>query len=110
MQVSGRWYVLEIRSNLCQTAPLISASEAARRGEQSVFGDRTIDFAAVCEEWPKGKVSPEFRDPIIPASGFPVLIFSGELKRFHYPALACGEGVRKPHERYPLDLFRYGAR
>ena len=59
-----------------EDAPLISASEAVKRGEQSVFGDRTVDFAAVCAEWPKGKVSPEFRDPII--SDVPVLILSGE--------------------------------
>ena len=59
-----------------EDAPLISPSEASKRGEKSVFGDRTIDFAAVCAEWPKGKVSPEFREPV--ASDVPVLILSGE--------------------------------
>jgi pimeloyl-ACP methyl ester carboxylesterase len=59
-----------------EDAPLISPSEASKRGEKSVFGDRTIDFAAVCAEWPKGKVSPEFREPV--TSDVPVLILSGE--------------------------------
>lgn len=59
-----------------EDAPLISASEAAKRGEKSVFGDRTVDFMAVCAEWPKGKVSPEFREPVV--SDVPVLILSGE--------------------------------
>lgn len=59
-----------------EDAPLISASEAAKRGENSVFGDRTVDFAAVCAEWPKGKVSPEFREPVV--SDVPVLILSGD--------------------------------
>jgi len=58
-----------------EDAPLISASEAAARCKQSVFGDRTVDFAAVCADWPKGKVSPEFRTPVV--SNVPVLILSG---------------------------------
>ncbi len=59
-----------------EDAPLIDASEAADRGGESVFGDRTLDFAAVCKEWPRGKVSPEFREPLI--SNIPVLILSGD--------------------------------
>lgn len=59
-----------------EDAPLISSAEAAKRAEQSVFGDRTVDFAEVCSEWQKGKVSPEFREPVI--SDVPVLILSGE--------------------------------
>jgi pimeloyl-ACP methyl ester carboxylesterase len=59
-----------------EDAPLISAEEAAKRGEGSIFGDRTVEFAAVCAEWPKGQVSPEFRQPV--RSDVPVLIFSGE--------------------------------
>jgi pimeloyl-ACP methyl ester carboxylesterase len=58
-----------------EDAPLISPSEAARRSEQSVFIDRTVDFAAVCAEWQKGQVSPEFREPV--TSDVPVLILSG---------------------------------
>ena len=59
-----------------EDAPLISADEAAQRSEGSVFGDRTVDFVAVCAEWRKGKVSPEFREPV--RSEVPVLILSGE--------------------------------
>lgn len=59
-----------------EDAPLISAVEAARRSEQSVFGNRTVDFSAICDEWAKGEVSPSFREPI--ASDVPVLILSGE--------------------------------
>lgn len=59
-----------------EDAPLISAPEAAKRGENSVFGDRTVDFAAVCSKWQKGDVSPEFREPVV--SDVPVLILSGE--------------------------------
>ncbi|MBI5353606.1 MAG: alpha/beta fold hydrolase [Chloroflexi bacterium] len=59
-----------------EDAPLISASEAAARSKQSVFGDRTVDFSAVCADWPKGKVSPEFRAPV--TSNVPVLILSGD--------------------------------
>ena len=58
-----------------EDAPLISAEQAARHSEESVFGDLTIDFAAICADWPKGEVSPEFRAPI--NSDIPVLIFSG---------------------------------
>lgn len=58
-----------------EDAPLISASHAARRSEQSVFGDRTVDFATVCASWEKGSVSPEFREPV--TSNAPVLILSG---------------------------------
>src|SRR5690606_32651436 len=59
-----------------EDAPLISAVEAARRSEQSVFDDRTVVFSAVCSEWEQGSVSTEFREPII--SDVPVLILSGE--------------------------------
>ncbi|MBL8062852.1 MAG: alpha/beta fold hydrolase [Anaerolineales bacterium] len=59
-----------------EDAPFISADEAARRSEGSVFGDRTVDFAAVCSEWQKGEVSSEFRAPVV--SDVPVLILSGE--------------------------------
>ena len=59
-----------------EDAPLISSSEAAKRAEQSVFGDRTVDFVSVCSEWQKGVVSPEFREPVV--SDVPVLILSGE--------------------------------
>lgn len=58
-----------------EDAPLIDADEAARRSAQSVFADRTVDFAAVCAKWQKGQVSPEFRKPV--RSDVPVLIFSG---------------------------------
>ena len=58
-----------------EDAPLISANEAADRAGKSVFGDRTVDFADVCARWPKGQVSPEFREPV--SSDVPVLIFSG---------------------------------
>ena len=58
-----------------EDAPLISAEEAARRSEETVFVDRTVDFAAVCAEWQQGQVSPEFREPV--TSDVPVLIFSG---------------------------------
>ncbi len=59
-----------------EDAPFISAPIAEKSGEQSVFGDRTVDFAAVCAEWSKGKVSPEFRESVV--SDAPVLILSGE--------------------------------
>jgi len=59
-----------------EDAPLISAEEAAKRGDESIFGDRTLDFATVCAKWPKGTVSSEFRAPI--ASDVPVLILSGD--------------------------------
>ncbi|HJQ13177.1 MAG TPA: alpha/beta hydrolase [Anaerolineales bacterium] len=59
-----------------EDAPLLSVEEAAQRSEGSVFGDRTVDFAEVCVEWPKGTVSPEFREPL--QTDVPVLILSGE--------------------------------
>lgn len=59
-----------------EDAPLISAEEAAKRSEKSIFGNRTVDFVAVCSAWQKGEVSPEFREPI--KSDVPVLILSGE--------------------------------
>ena len=59
-----------------EDAPLISAPEAAKRGAGSVFGDRTVDFVDACANWPKGQVSPEFRQPVV--SDVPVLIFSGD--------------------------------
>jgi pimeloyl-ACP methyl ester carboxylesterase len=59
-----------------EDAPLISAAEAAAEGASSIFGDRTVDFSAVCEEWPQGAVSPQFRDLV--HSEVPILILSGE--------------------------------
>jgi len=59
-----------------EDAPFISAQEAAKRSEQSVFGNRTLDFMEICDQWPKGQVSQEFRAPI--TSNVPVLILSGE--------------------------------
>ncbi len=59
-----------------EDALLIDPDEAARRSAESVFIDRTIDFAAVCAEWPKGEVSAGFRAPV--QSDVPVLILSGE--------------------------------
>ena len=58
-----------------EDAPLISAEAAVERSEGSIFGDRTVEFAEVCAEWPKGNVSDEFRSPVI--SDVPVLILSG---------------------------------
>ncbi len=58
-----------------EDAPLISAEAAVERSEGSIFGDRTVEFAEVCAEWPKGDVSDEFRSPVI--SDVPVLILSG---------------------------------
>ena len=60
-----------------EDAPLISEEEAASRSEGSIFGDRTVDFAEVCANWPQGTVSSEFRKPI--ASDVPILILSGEV-------------------------------
>ena len=59
-----------------EDAPLISADEAVKLSEGTVFGDRTVDFMETCAAWPKGSVSSEFREPI--KSNAPVLIFSGE--------------------------------
>ena len=58
-----------------EDAPLISPDEAAENGEESIFGNRTVDFADICARWPKGEVSDEFRSPVI--SDVPVLILSG---------------------------------
>lgn len=69
-----------------EDAPLISAEEAAERSEGTVFGNRTLDFVETCAAWPKGTVSPEFRDPI--ASDVPVLIFSGDADPITPPAHA----------------------
>lgn len=59
-----------------EDAPLIDPAEAARRSAGSVFGNRTIDFAAVCANWPRGDVSASFRAPV--QSDVPVLILSGQ--------------------------------
>lgn len=59
-----------------EDAPLISPDDAEQSSEGTVFGDRTVDFASVCAEWPKGEVSAEFREPV--TSDIPVLILSGE--------------------------------
>lgn len=59
-----------------EDAPLIDAGEAARRGEGSVFGDRTGNFLSVCAGWPRGDVSPAFRATL--TSNVPVLLLSGE--------------------------------
>jgi pimeloyl-ACP methyl ester carboxylesterase len=59
-----------------EDAPLIDADEAAQKSRDSVFSDRTVDFAAVCKSWQKGEVSPQFREPVV--SDVPVLILSGE--------------------------------
>lgn len=59
-----------------EDAPLISAADAAKRSEQSVFADRTVDFVEVCSRWQKGEVSPQFREPVV--ADAPVLILSGE--------------------------------
>jgi len=58
-----------------EDAPSISATEAARQSEQSVFSDRTIDFASVCTGWEKGSVSTDFREPV--TFNTPTLILSG---------------------------------
>lgn len=58
-----------------EDAPQIDPAEAARRSAGSVFSDRTVDFLAVCAEWPKGEVSAAFRAPV--QSDVPVLILSG---------------------------------
>lgn len=58
-----------------EDAPLISTSEA-QKSEQDIFGNMTSDFTSVCAAWPKGNVSPEFREPI--KSNIPTLILSGD--------------------------------
>ncbi len=59
-----------------EDAPLISPAEAARLSADSVFSDRTVDFLSVCDHWPRGQVSPEFRQPV--RSDVPALILSGQ--------------------------------
>jgi pimeloyl-ACP methyl ester carboxylesterase len=59
-----------------EDAPLISPEEAPQLSEGSVFGDRTADFAEVCNRWQKGVVSPQFREPVV--SNVPALIISGD--------------------------------
>ena len=59
-----------------EDAPLIDVDSAARSSEESIFGNRTLDFVEVCAEWPKGQVSSTFREPI--SSDVPVLMLSGE--------------------------------
>jgi pimeloyl-ACP methyl ester carboxylesterase len=59
-----------------EDAPLISSDEAAGNSEGNVFGNRTVDFADICAQWPKGDISDEFRSPV--TSDVPTLIFSGE--------------------------------
>jgi pimeloyl-ACP methyl ester carboxylesterase len=59
-----------------EDAPLISPEEAAQHSAATVFGDLTLDLVEVCAEWPKGEVSPAFREPV--TSDVPVLILSGE--------------------------------
>ena len=59
-----------------EDAPLISPAEAEKLSRESIFGDRTVDLAAVCTKWPKGQVSAGFRTPV--TSNIPALILSGE--------------------------------
>lgn len=59
-----------------EDAPLSSTEEAAERSDESVFGNSTTNFTEICAEWPRGTVSPEFREPV--TSDVPVLILSGE--------------------------------
>lgn len=59
-----------------EDAPEISAPEAERLSADSVFGNRTIEFARICKAWPKGQVSQQFRAPLV--SSVPALILSGE--------------------------------
>lgn len=58
-----------------EDAPLITAADAEKRSQGSIFGNRTLDFVKVCAKWPKGSVSAAFRDPV--KSNVPALIFSG---------------------------------
>ena len=60
-----------------EDAPLISAAEASKHSEGSVFGDLTADFVETCAAWPKGNVSSEFRAPVV--SDVPALILSGQV-------------------------------
>ena len=61
-----------------EDAPLISPPEAEKLSQGSLFGNRTLDFAKVCNKWPvqRDSVSAAFRAPVV--SNIPVLIFSGE--------------------------------
>lgn len=59
-----------------EDAPLVSPNVAAQSAERTVFMDRTVDFVEVCNEWEKGEVSTQFREPVV--SDVPVLILSGE--------------------------------
>jgi pimeloyl-ACP methyl ester carboxylesterase len=59
-----------------EDAPLISASEAEKLSQGSVFGNRTLDFVKICAKWPQGSVSAAFRAPLV--SNVPALILSGE--------------------------------
>lgn len=59
-----------------EDAPLISPTTAEKLSQDSVFGNRTLDFAKICAAWPKGSVSAAFRAPLV--SNVPTLILSGE--------------------------------
>lgn len=58
-----------------EDAPLISTERAAQHSNGTVFGNRTVDFTEICDAWPKGAVSDEFRAPV--NSDVPVLMLSG---------------------------------
>ncbi len=59
-----------------EDAPQISPAEAERLSADSVFGNRTIEFANICKSWPKGAVSQQFRAGLV--SDVPALILSGQ--------------------------------
>jgi pimeloyl-ACP methyl ester carboxylesterase len=59
-----------------EDAPLLSLSQTGEHTQDSLFTDHVDEFIKVCEKWPKGSVSEEFRSPL--SSDVPVLILSGE--------------------------------
>ncbi|HEX9389857.1 MAG TPA: alpha/beta hydrolase [Usitatibacteraceae bacterium] len=61
-----------------EDVPRIAPADAGRESGRAPFGRLFIDeFAKACESWPKGKVPPDFSQPV--KSDRPVLLLSGGL-------------------------------
>jgi len=65
-------------SVLCtEDAPFITPEQAAQANAHTYFGDlQTAQFETLCEIWPRGVVSKDFKQPV--QSSAPVLLLSGE--------------------------------
>lgn len=87
-----------------EDAPFIKTTEARKESSRTLFGSYRLEQQLrACREWRSGRVSPDFRSPIV--SDIPTLIISGLLDPITPPSLGKEIARHLSHSRQVVLPF-----